>query len=184
MTTSLETDPLAAYRSGSAEPWTAAVIGCLIAAKKPHKLIETGTYLGMTTKVMHEAMQTYAFEHGSHLSTIDCDIDRAKAFGEVLDSMKGYVSVGVEVLHGDALAYIQHLEPQSIDFAFIDDDHTASHVDAEITALLPKMRPGGLIAMHDVVGPYGLGEVCKKHGGIVLDFERLHVAGGLGLVSL
>lgn len=174
---------LADYVSGSAEPWTAKVIGSLIEAKKPHRLIETGTFLGMTTAVMHAAMQTYATEHGSLLSTIDIEEDRAKAFSALLDTWQGYQSVGVEVLHGDALKWLATLADGSIDFAFIDDDHTDSHVDAELQVLLPKMARGGIVTMHDVVGPYGLGAVCKKYGGSVLEFPRLHIAGGLGIIT-
>jgi hypothetical protein len=55
----------------------------------------------------------------------------------------------VEVIHQHS-ALAAHLFPdQSIDFVFIDAAHTEDAVRADITAWLPKVKPGGTIAGHD-----------------------------------
>ena len=37
-----------------------------------------------------------------------------------------------------------------LDFLFIDADHSDEAVDADARAWLPKVRPGGIVAMHDI----------------------------------
>lgn len=176
---------LDAFRSGSTEPWTAHVIAAIVAAKKPYVVLETGTYLGMTTRVIFEAMISYASEHGSILTTVESDPERATAAFDAVTqwrSVDAHEGVAVKVVCGDAIACIAGLAEDSVDLAFLDDDHAADHVREELWALKPKMRKGGIVLMHDVVGPFGLDEVCRHAGGIVLDFPRLHAAGGLGIV--
>ena len=56
-------DPYAEYRAGSLEPWTAEVLIAFVKAKKPHIVIETGTFEARTTVKLLAAMQGYVEEH-------------------------------------------------------------------------------------------------------------------------
>lgn len=171
-------DPLADYRSGSTEPTTVEVICAMIRALQPGIVLETGTFEGCTTRRMLEAMASYADTRAARLYSVEYDAARMDAAQSLLaDSRSAYLTL----VGGDAVQFIKEF-PGTFDFAFIDDDHTASHVTQELSALLPKMNPGGVVCMHDVVGPFGLDKVCKSFGGVVLPFQRLHVAGGLGIV--
>ena len=78
---------------------------------------------------------------------------------------------------------INQLADESLDFAFVDDDHQQSHVAVEIDLLLPKLRPGGLLTFHDVFGSCDLQRVVRAYGGSCLDFPRNGPAGGLGLLQ-
>jgi predicted O-methyltransferase YrrM len=50
------------------------------------------------------------------------------------------------------LTQVQHLlARQPIDFAFIDGDHTYEGVKADFLSYGPLVRPGGLIAFHDIL---------------------------------
>ena len=40
-------------------------------------------------------------------------------------------------------------EPDSLDFVFIDGDHSTEAVTADIEAWLPKLKPDGVLAGHD-----------------------------------
>lgn len=42
-----------------------------------------------------------------------------------------------------------------IDFLFIDGDHRMEAVALDLESWVPKVRPGGLIAGHDIDGPHG-----------------------------
>lgn len=65
-------------------------------------------------------------------------------------------------------------EDASLDFVFIDGDHTYEAVVADIEAWLPKVRPGGLLCGHDYFPAHtterGYGvvqavdEACVRHG--------------------
>jgi predicted O-methyltransferase YrrM len=176
-------DPLEAYKSGSTEPWTVEVLCALIRAKMPYTLVETGTFEGKTTRRFMEAMTSYAPRHGAHLWTVEGDKDRAEAASAMLTATMLPQGTAAQLVHADALAFLESVSAPMLDFVFLDDDHDAAHVRRELDVVLPKMRPGGIVAMHDVVGPFGLDRVCKSFGGIVLEFERLHIAGGLGLIT-
>ena len=166
-------DPLAKYRSGSTEPWTAALICALVAAKQPEVLLETGTYLGLTTAEMIRVLPA-----GAVLHTID-NFDSA---GVIPDDVLNHPQV--QFHKADAIQWITDYDGPFIDFAFVDDDHLAPHVDEELEILLPKMSDHGLICVHDVIGHFGLSNVVRKYHGYVLDMPLMHLAGGLGLIQL
>ncbi len=178
-------DSLAPYRSGSAEPWTAELLAAFVRARKPHILMETGTYLGLTTLRLMQAMESYAGEHASELFTIECDRERYEAATKFLTANQGTSGLTrVTCVEGDALHFMKSERLRgTVDFLFLDDDHTAVHVSQELEVAMELMRPGGIICVHDVIGPFGLGAVVKFFGGIVLDLPRLHAAGGLGVLT-
>jgi hypothetical protein len=70
------------------------------------------------------------------------------------------------------------------DLCWLDDDHQEFHVRSELTALWPKMKPGGLIVGHDVWGSVNLQKVFKHFNGIALDLPRLGPAGGIGIIQV
>jgi predicted O-methyltransferase YrrM len=65
----------------------------------------------------------------------------------------------LELVRGDSHSRavrdrVRELVRDSVDFLFIDGDHTYEGVSADYTAYAPLVRPGGLIALHDIVpGP-------------------------------
>jgi predicted O-methyltransferase YrrM len=50
---------------------------------------------------------------------------------------------------GDSFDRAKDFEDESIDFCFIDANHTYDFVKKDILAYLPKMKKGGIIAGHD-----------------------------------
>jgi predicted O-methyltransferase YrrM len=181
---SLSSDKYAEYRGGSTEPETVGVLCALVAALKPHALIETGTYEGRTTVKLLDAMSTYSDEHGAMLITVEHDqdrLDQARDFIYNTPRPEGSRAQFTQI-QGDALAFLSTQSDESVDFIFLDDDHTSTHVGHEVREALRCLRPGGVLAMHDVVGPFGLAPIVRSHGGICLPLVRLHSAGGLGLI--
>jgi predicted O-methyltransferase YrrM len=45
----------------------------------------------------------------------------------------------------------QQFEDGSLDFVYLDANHERTHVEADLTAWLPKLRVGGIISGHDYV---------------------------------
>ena len=166
------------FRTGSTEPWTVDILCALVRAQKPYVIVETGTFEGRTTARLVEAMMSYLHEHEARLFTVESDPERVKA---AWDRILPPGSVNFTIMQGDAIAFLSQCEPP--DFVFLDDDHTEAHVREEIRLVLKILRPGGIVCVHDVIGPFGLGGVVKEYGGVVLDLPRLHAAGGLGIIA-
>lgn len=48
-----------------------------------------------------------------------------------------------------SLEAVEHVEDRSLDFVYIDGNHAESFVRDDISAWLPKVRPGGILSGHD-----------------------------------
>jgi hypothetical protein len=55
----------------------------------------------------------------------------------------------VRVLHMDTLAAAAYVPDGSLDFVFIDADHSYEAVSADIDAWRGKVKPGGILCGHD-----------------------------------
>jgi len=173
--TSPSRDYLKEWRAGSTEPWTVGILTAFVIALKPQHLLETGTFEALTTERLH-----FSSPVGSQLVSLEIDEKRwFKASRRCLEYP------GVTVLNIDAIKYLSICDGP-FDFVFLDDDHEAQHVAAELDLLLQRklVAPGGLICVHDVFGPFGLGAVVIARHGFLLDIPKLHAGGGLGLIQL
>ena len=57
------------------------------------------------------------------------------------------------VMRGLTVKAAEFVKDMSLDFVFIDADHTSDGVRADIEAWLPKVRAGGVMAGHDIDWP-------------------------------
>ena len=172
--------PYADWLPGSCEPWTVGVICALIQATSPLRLLETGTFEAKTTVRMH-----YASGDDSTLISLECMEDRwEEASAKCLDLK------GVTILNVEAVDYFLNYKGPPFNFVFLDDDHGADHVAMELDLLYNfatgegLMAPGGIICVHDVTGPFGLGPIVVARHGFVLSLPMLHKSGGLGLIQV
>jgi predicted O-methyltransferase YrrM len=60
----------------------------------------------------------------------------------------------------------------SIDFLFIDGDHTYEGVGKDWEMYSPLVRPGGLVAFHDVAGNYDTTQVKKFWDGVKSGYQH------------
>ena len=91
-------------------------------------------------------------------------------YNTALDNVKPYTFVDdlrARIYRGTSLETIRYYENRSLDFAFLDGDHTEKMVDQDIELLLPKVRKGGLLVFHDYGGHYrGVKKAVNKVFGI------------------
>ena len=103
-------------------------------------MLEIGTAIGFSTLWMASALPA-----GGRIDTIDPDhsrTDRARRYW-----LRAGVTDRVRVINEPALRVLPRLAP-GIEFAFIDAIKT--EYSAYLDALLPKMAPGGVIAVDNL----------------------------------
>jgi caffeoyl-CoA O-methyltransferase len=123
------------------QPASGRLLRVLVAAMAPKRVVEIGTAIGFSTLWMASALPP-----GGRIDTIDPDrsrTDRARRYW-----LRAGVTDRVRVINEPALRVLPRLAP-GIDFAFIDAIKT--EYSAYLDALLPKMAPGGMITVDNVL---------------------------------
>lgn len=119
----------------------------LLAERRPRHVLEIGTAWGGTLYLTSRVADPDAL-----LVTVDID----PAHDSTL--MRSFARRGqrVELIIGDSTSEpvksrIESYFPDGVDYAFIDGDHSYEGVRADFEAYSPLVRPGGVIAFHDIV---------------------------------
>jgi predicted O-methyltransferase YrrM len=122
-------------------PASGRLLRVLVSATAPKRVLEIGTAIGFSTLWMASGLPA-----GGRIDTIDPDrsrTDRARRYW-----LRAGVTDRVRVINEPALRVLPRLAP-GIDFAFIDAIKT--EYIAYLDALLPKMAPGGMITVDNVL---------------------------------
>src|SRR5207248_5400165 len=122
-------------------PASGRLLRVLVLALAPKRVLEIGTAIGFSTLWMASALPA-----GGRIDTIDPDrarTDRARRYW-----LRAGVTDRVRVTNEPALRVIPRLAP-GIEFAFIDTLNP--EYTAYLEALLPKMAPGGVITVDNVL---------------------------------
>ena len=122
-------------------PAAGRLLRVLVTALAPKRVLEIGTAIGFSTLWMASALPA-----GGRIDTIDPDrtrTERARRYW-----LRAGVTDRVRVINEPALRVLPRLAP-GIEFAFIDaiKPEYAAYLDA----LLPKMAPGGMITVDNVL---------------------------------
>jgi predicted O-methyltransferase YrrM len=122
-------------------PATGRVLRVLVLALAPKRVVEIGTAIGFSTLWMASALPA-----GGRIDTIDPDrsrTDRARRYW-----LRAGVTDRIRVTNEPALRVLPRLAP-GIEFAFIDA--LKPEYVLYLDALLPKMAPGGVITVDNVL---------------------------------
>lgn len=179
------------YADGATEPWSQQVVAALLVASHARTVLELGCYRGHTAAWLCHTLERMG---GGEYLGVDMDGGRQARTTQRLDDL-ALRAVRWRVVQGDALHVLRSLPKRSVQFAWVDDDHTPAHVAQELDLLYSPTQPeqsvmasGGLICMHDVYGGDGrmtpLKGVCVAAHGYALDFPRIGLLGGVGIVQV
>jgi predicted O-methyltransferase YrrM len=127
------------YDSMTAEAEVLEFIRTLVTTTKPALVVETGSFLGVSTLWIAEALKANGFG-----KIISCEFDPlvfAKAKEKIAASG---LSEWIELRNESSLE--MHIEG-TIDLFFSDSDMPIR--EAEVKRFLPQIRPTGLILIHD-----------------------------------
>ena len=165
-------------RYSSTELGIRKLLYSFVICKEPRTILELGTHTGGTTIVLASALQEIG---GGTLWGVDIVEEHVTATLEMLDAL-ALSRVSHKICRHNVFEAIEDMAPNSLDLVFVDDDHDAAHVAAELQLLRPRMASGGWIIMHDVGGRRCnsmLGQLCQSVGGTPL-YCQDH---GLGVIQ-
>jgi hypothetical protein len=166
------------HEPGGAEPWISRLVADFVIATGARTVLETGCFKGATSSYILDALERLG---GGDLHV--CEIELGRLAGTVWRLANDSSLVSVHPHEGDVLHYLATTEDR-FDLAWVDDNHEKPHVTKELSLLIPRMNPGGIILGHDVYGSCDLQEVFAKFGGYSLNLPRLGAAGGMGLIQI
>ncbi len=72
-----------------------------------------------------------------------------KRYSDVRSKMKQYADKA-RIIKLTSIEAVALFEPESVDLVYIDANHSFEHVDEDIKAWWPKIRPTGYLAGHDM----------------------------------
>lgn len=180
------------YRPGSLANWSGhlAFANDLIAQTRPSLLVELGThygesYFGMCQSVFDNGLSCicYAIDHW-------LGEEHAGNYGEeVFTEVNGYnnrcykdFSYLLRATFDEALG---QFSDESIDLLHIDGFHTYEAVSHDIDSWFPKVRPGGIILLHDIAvrhGNFGIWKLWEELRSQFNDCFTFHHSWGLGVL--
>lgn len=76
------------------------------------------------------------------------DFDMEELHSQVVVKAKAWGN-RCKILRGDSVEMSQHVLDASLDFVFVDGDHTEEGVERDIRAWTPKVVAGGMVIGHD-----------------------------------
>lgn len=93
--------------------------------------------------------------------------------------------LNANVLRATSMEAVQYIDNNSLDFIFIDGNHSYSYVLEDITEWYKKLKPGGIMVGHDYkedkVNDYGVIEAVQKYttDNHITPWFVLHAGGSL-----
>ena len=127
------------YDGMTAEVEVLEFLRCLITTLKPQLVVETGTFMGVSTVWMAEGMKQNGFG-----KIITCEFDPT-VFATAKERIEAS-GFGEWVQYRNESSLEMKIDGQ-IDMLFTDSDLGVR--EAEVRRFLPQMNPNGIILMHD-----------------------------------
>jgi predicted O-methyltransferase YrrM len=140
-------------------------------------VVEIGSWKGRSTAAICEglksipgaklyAVDTFAGEAGNlgQLREYGDELREDRVYREFLENTDDYPFC--DVLRMSSLEASAHFEDGSVDWIFIDAEHTFGQVSADLRAWVPKLKPGGLISGHDYPNVAVRGAVLTRLGDV------------------
>jgi len=141
--------------------------------KENYKFVEIGSWKGRSAAYMGAEIEFHSRYHRNKYKISFDTIDTFEGSSEHQNMLKTLekslydickeqitpVSDYVNIIKGDSVEVSSRYEDESLDFVFIDGDHSYDGVTRDIKAYWPKVRIGGIISGHDYEGAWA---DCKR----------------------
>lgn len=150
-----------------------------ISKKDPSVYVETGSYLGCSSVIAALHSNALVYAHDIWVQDFDTLDETSGPPPEVDNYFKQfYKNVKdqkfqnrIIPIRGDSKFTVNAIhDDESVDFAFIDGDHSEDGIYGDLKAIFPKMKPEGVILCHDCVKESDTEKGLLK---FTTDFERI-----------
>lgn len=165
----LDASRLPEWAQGGVSRTDASFLFDLVRAVDPGLILELGVAAGGSTLVMLRTLEAIGRpitdgEGEPAVLAFDlhpfCYCARAKPIGSGMLEAAPALARGVRFTPGAiSLDLPSALESASVDLAFIDADHRHPWPTVDLLAILPTLRPGAWVALHDIDLP----EIASRH---------------------
>ena len=119
--------------------WNEQVLVAVVQLLAPMIAVEVGILFGQTTAALATVLPP-----GGKIYGLDVQVDRVRDYINLWPELWEKI----ELREGNSHSTLGTL-PDGIDFAYIDGEHTNSHILREIQILWPKLSPNAIVAFHD-----------------------------------
>lgn len=154
-----ENDPLLAYRNRIRDyPKHRESLVRMINEEKSIVVAEVGVYRCMTAKILLEncpSIKTYymvdqwhPFGNGDKEAGCPVGEEWEEDYRKAVDLCMKYSGVAT-IIREDSAYAAQYFDDHSLDFVFVDADHSYQGVLRDLLAWKNKVRSGGILAGHD-----------------------------------
>jgi predicted O-methyltransferase YrrM len=155
--------PLATCRN---EKYTNGLISLIQDLSKDiTSMVEIGSYQGESTIIFYENIPNLKYLHAvdpwvNGYSPGDvCSDDYSMDIVESNFDIRTYGLCNIFKHKATSYEFSKQVEDNSIDFVYIDGDHTYENCKTDLTIWLPKIKKGGVIAGHDYLSTCFMGVV-------------------------
>jgi Methyltransferase domain len=180
------------YRPGNVASWSGHLpfVHDLIAAVRPSLVVELGTHYGESYFAMCQAVQENAisckcyaidtWKGDGHAGTYDESV-----FEEVNKYNEDNYAASSKLLRTTFDAALDSFGEQTVDLLHIDGVHTYKAVCHDFETWFPKVRPGGVVLLHDTTArhaDFGVWRLWEELAHKFPHFEFTH-SWGLGVLQ-
>jgi predicted O-methyltransferase YrrM len=146
--------------AGGVNPGDRRALYYLVRALRPERVLEIGTHIGASTVHVAAAVRANASEGGPapDVTTVDIeDVNDPVTQPWMMNGSQHSPAVMIarmgmpDAVHFVTQPSLDYLSVPGDDFSliFLDGDHSAATVYRELPAALRRLRPGGLVLLHD-----------------------------------
>src|SRR5262249_14421436 len=131
-------------------------------ARPAGAVVEVGRFAGGSTMILAQAGRDTG-----RRGVFSIDIERLSS-GDYLLNLNGFTSADTTLIDHDARTVAQCWsafgDDRGVAFLFIDADHSYDGVRRDLEAWIPLLRPGAMVAFHDLSIPgYGVSRAVYEH---------------------
>ncbi len=118
----------------------------LLADRRPKTLLEIGTNKGGSLYLL-----TKVADSAAAVVSVDIHIENKKLLNSFARKQQRLMIIEADSTAPETIVKIRSIFEDGVDFLFLDGDHSFEGIKKDFENYWPLVRPGGLVALHDII---------------------------------